>query len=89
MFDLRRVGMRGAMKRYRDLSGRSGVVAYELSETWVSVKFSDGTLYRYDYAATGRKDVEEMKSLAIAGRGLSTYISQVVKDRYARKWRND
>ncbi|WP_035987695.1 hypothetical protein [Paraburkholderia caribensis] len=74
------------MKRYRDLSGHSGVVAYEVSDDAVTVKFRDGDVYRYDYATTGRREVEEMKRLAVAGQGLSTYISRVVKDRYARKW---
>ena len=74
------------MKRYRDLSGQSGVVAYDVSDDAVTVKFRDGDVYRYDYATTGRREVEEMKRLAVAGQGLSTYIARVVKDRYARKW---
>nr|WP_241018326.1 hypothetical protein [Paraburkholderia sp. Tr-20389] len=71
------------------MSGRSGVVAYELSEAGIRVKFSDGDLYLYDYVLPGQEEVEEMKRLAVAGRGLSTYISQVVKGRYARKWRGN
>ncbi|SDH70448.1 hypothetical protein SAMN04487926_10760 [Paraburkholderia steynii] len=78
------VGVR--MKRYRDLSGQSGVVAYEVSDDAITVKFRDGDVYLYDHATTGRREVEEMKRLAVAGQGLSTYISRVVKDRYARKW---
>ncbi|PTB29703.1 hypothetical protein [Paraburkholderia caribensis] len=81
-----RSDVRACMKRYRDLSGQSGVVAYEVSDDAVTVKFRDGDVYRYDYATTGRREVEEMKRLAVAGQGLSTYISRVVKDRYARKW---
>ncbi|AXE97037.1 MULTISPECIES: hypothetical protein [Burkholderiaceae] len=75
-----------SMKRYRDLSGQSGVVAYEVSNDAITVKFRDGDVYLYDYATTGRREVEEMKRLAVAGQGLSTFISRVVKDRYARKW---
>lgn len=75
-----------SMKRYRDLSGQSGVVAYEISDDAITVKFRDGDVYLYDYATTGRREVEEMKRLAVAGRGLSTFISRVVKERYARKW---
>lgn len=74
------------MKRYRDLSGQSGVVAYDMSDDAITVKFRDGDVYRYDYAATGQREVEEMKRLAVAGQGLATYISRFVKDRYARKW---
>ncbi|EIN00263.1 hypothetical protein WQE_14571 [Paraburkholderia hospita] len=75
-----------SMKRYRDLSGQSGVGAYEISDDAITVKFRDGDVYLYDYATTGRREVEEMKRLAVAGQGLSTFISRVVKDRYARKW---
>lgn len=75
------------MKRYRDLSGRSGVVAYQISDDAVTVKFRDGDVYRYDYAVTGRLEVDEMKRLAEAGEGLATFISRVVKGRYAGKVR--
>jgi hypothetical protein len=74
------------MKRYRDLSGQSGVVAYDISNDAITVKFRDGDVYRYDYSSTGQREVEEMKRLALAGQGLATYISRFVKDRYARKW---
>ncbi|TXC88046.1 hypothetical protein [Paraburkholderia azotifigens] len=77
------------MKRYRNLSGSSGVVAYETTDDGITVKFRDGYFYLYNHATPGEQEVEEMKWLAVAGRGLSTYISQVVKDRYVRKWRDD
>ena len=77
------------MKRYRNLSGSSGVVAYEIADDAITVKFWEGDFYLYDYAEPGQQEVETMKGLAVAGRGLSSYISQVVKGRYARKWRED
>ncbi|MEI5999128.1 hypothetical protein H3V53_18495 [Paraburkholderia bengalensis] len=73
------------MPRYRDLSGESGVVAYESAQDAILVAFKDGKIYLYNYAATGQRDVEEMKRRAARGRGLSTYISQVVQDRYAKR----
>jgi hypothetical protein len=73
------------MKRYRDLSGRSGVTAYEDFDEAIAVLFQDGGLYLYDYESTGEDEVEEMKRLADAGQGLATYISQNVGGRYARK----
>ncbi|WP_410854534.1 hypothetical protein [Paraburkholderia sp. SIMBA_054] len=45
-----------SMKRYRDLSGQSGVVAYEISDDAITVKFRDGDVYLYDYATAGRRD---------------------------------
>lgn len=75
------------MERYRNLSGRSPVTAYEAFERAIAVLFRDGTLYLYDYAMTGQRDVERMKRLAVAGQGLATYISQVVRGRYGRRLR--
>lgn len=73
------------MKRYKNLSGDSGVVAYALGSDYIEVRFRDGPIYTYTYEKPGREDVERMKALAKAGRGLSTYVSAVVKDRYAFK----
>jgi len=42
-------------------------------------------VYLYTNAVTGERHVAEMKKLAAKGKGLSTYISQHVKDRYAEK----
>jgi len=73
------------MERYKNLNGDSGVVAYALGRDYIEVRFRDGPVYTYTYEQPGREDVERMKILAKAGRGLSTYISTVVKDRYAFK----
>jgi len=70
-------------KRYRNLSGNSGVVSYETGPDWIAVTFRGGTTYLYDESEPGSEAVEKMKRLAAAGRGLSTYISQHVGERYA------
>ncbi len=73
------------MKRYRNLSGKSGVVAYALAEDAIRVRFAGSDrVYEYSHASAGRAHVAEMKRLAAAGRGLSTYISRHVADRYVR-----
>lgn len=74
------------MKRYRNLEGHSGVVAYEILPDAIAVKFTSGETYDYTYAAPGREHVENMKLLAEHGRGLSTYIAQFVRDDYERKY---
>jgi len=66
-------------------SGKSGVVAYEIHDDAIDVKFANGDVYRYDEARPGPVDVEIMKRFARAGRSLTTYISKYVKDRYAAK----
>ena len=73
------------MKQYLNLQGDSGVVAFETGRDYIKILFRGGEVYLYTNAITGREHVTEMKELAEKGRGLSTYISQHVKNRYAEK----
>lgn len=73
------------MERYMSLTGDSGVVAYAVGTDSIVVEFRDGGRYRYDYASTGKAEVEEMKRLAVLGRGLATYINTNVRERFAEK----
>lgn len=75
------------MERYKNLGGNSAVAGYELGADSIKVQFSDGSVYLYNYQSTGSNDIEHMKQLAIAGRGLNSFISTVVKKRYASKLR--
>lgn len=75
------------MSNYMNIGGGSGVTAYDLGIDSISVYFSDGSAYLYNYMSTGTRDVEHMKSLAAAGQGLNSFISRVVRKRYARKLR--
>jgi hypothetical protein len=64
------------MKRYGNLSGNSGVLAYETGPDWIDVKFVDGRIYLYTYVSAGQWHVAAMKRLAARGKGLSGYISR-------------
>lgn len=64
------------MPAYLNLHGASGVTSYEIGPDFISVTFRSGQAYRYTHAITGRVEVEHMKRLAVAGRGLSTFISR-------------
>ena len=75
------------MKRYRNLGGDSGIVAYEDGEDFIKVKFSDGSIYLYNYTIPGPNDVEHMKQLAERGQGLNSYISRHIRKRYIAKLR--
>ena len=44
------------MKRYRNLGGDSGIVAYEDGEDFIRVQFSDGSIYLYNYTKPGTND---------------------------------
>ena len=76
------------MSTYKNLSGNSGVVAYEIRQEAIVVVFNDGHCrnYQYDYASAGRLNVEEMKRLAVLGQGLNTFIMNNVRKRYSSKW---
>ncbi|HEY4218738.1 MAG TPA: hypothetical protein VGM67_16465 [Gemmatimonadaceae bacterium] len=58
---------------------------------FIKIQFgaTDDVVYVYDHVIPGATDVARMKALAVAGRGLSTYISQHVRDRYRRKETRD
>jgi len=73
------------MKRYRNLAGDSGVRAYDIGAGSITVRFDNGATYVYTEQSTGRDHVAEMQRLAETGRGLSSYISREVGDRYARR----
>jgi hypothetical protein len=70
---------------YRNLSGNSGIEAFEVHDRSIIVRFTSGPAYVYDYDRPGGAHVERMKGLAREGRGLSTYISQHVRDAFASK----
>lgn len=73
------------MIRYRDITGTSGVTAYETGTDSISVEFNHDATYLYTYASTGKRMVERMKQLAADGKGLSTYISRKVKEKFESK----
>ncbi|MFW2061309.1 hypothetical protein [Acinetobacter baumannii] len=63
------------MERYLDLDGDSGILAYEIGETYIRVKFERTfKIYTYSYHSAGAIRVEEMKRLAKIGDGLNSYI---------------
>ncbi|HEX3570999.1 MAG TPA: hypothetical protein VHU44_09255 [Acidobacteriaceae bacterium] len=74
------------MQTYKNLSGTSGVIAYEFGQDYIDVEFED-RVYRYNYAIPGRQMVETMKTLAASGEGLATFINQKVRENYAAKLR--
>lgn len=75
------------MERYRNLGGDSGVVAYEIGDDFIRVKFSDGSIYLYTDGSAGSHSIKEMKRLARIGQGLNAFINTTVRKNYARKER--
>ena len=73
------------MQRYGNQSRESGVVAYDIDAGQIIVQFRNGERYLYTEDSAGAANIATMQELARAGRGLSSFISQHVHDRYARK----
>ena len=73
------------MQPYRNLAGDSGVVAYDTGADFIRVRFIGGETYLYTYRSAGARNVEQMKSLAANGKGLSTFISRTIKGMYSAK----
>lgn len=67
------------MKTYKNLSGNSGVAAYEAGNTYIHIKFKgESGIYTFNYKRPGRVIVEQMKAMALKGKGLGTFITELV-----------
>lgn len=75
------------MERYKNLGGDSGISGYDIGEGAITVHFNDGAAYLYTNASAGQSNISEMCRLAVAGQGLNSFISRVVRKLYARKLR--
>jgi hypothetical protein len=75
------------MVRYRNVSGDSGVYAYEIGDDSIKVQFSDGAIYLYNNSSAGSFNIEQMKILAKNGSGLNSFINTTVRKKYAFKIR--
>ncbi len=75
------------MEKYRNLSGNSAVATYELAKDSVKIGFTTHAVYLYTNQSAGSGNISKMKTLALAGKGLSTFIDTNVKKRFSRKVR--
>ena len=75
------------MQPYANLSGQSGVKAYQIGSNYIIVEFKFGreTFYKYTYSSASNASVEHMKNLAIHGRGLNTFVSTKPQPNYFSK----
>jgi hypothetical protein len=73
------------MEKYANLSRSSAVESYEISDTFIKVKFyNKNKIYKYSYVSAGKENIENMKILAINGRELNSYINKYVRVLYER-----
>lgn len=73
--------------RYKNLSKNSTVARYEIRKDMMTIRFADDTVYNYTNQSAGPENIEKMKALATAGKGLGTFITANLKDRFLRKIR--
>ena len=77
--------MKGALQRYRSASANSGITHFALLPNAIIVLFRDGSAYLYTDSAPGKDHILNMHALALAGRGLTTYINQHVGSNFAER----
>lgn len=66
--------------------GKGGVKAYEVGDDFIILSYHHGSYdYKFTYKSAGKGAIEVMKTLAREGRGLNTYVSTQVKDKYESK----
>lgn len=73
------------MEKYRNENEKSNITGYQLTVDSIIVEFKGGSTYEYTNESAGADNIREMKRLAMAGQGLSSYINRNVRDRYATK----
>lgn len=73
-------------KKYKNVSGNSGIDTYQIGDTYIIIKFLKGEhkYYKYTYQVTGKNDVEQMKLLAGLGIGLNRFIER--RGDFEDKW---
>ena len=72
------------MQKYSDIDNDSNVDGFEIGESSIKVKFSNGhKIYVYTYLSAGPSNIETMKRLALSGDGLNTYINKSVRKKFA------
>lgn len=73
------------MPVYDNLSGDSDVYSFDLGKDFIIVRFTTNESFLYTYLTSGAQHIENMKSFALQGQGLSSYIKRFVGERSALK----
>jgi hypothetical protein len=73
--------------RYESTATAAGVAFYALDDDAIALRFrgDDRHFYVYSYYAPGAQHVAQMKRLARAGHGLTTYVNRHVRGSYAAR----
>jgi len=63
------------MALYKDVTGTSGITAFESKNDSITIEYKNGSVYQYSDQTAGAANVGFMKSLAAAGHGLNSFIN--------------
>jgi hypothetical protein len=74
-------------RRYKNIGGSSKVLRFMIEQDSITIDFLDNTCYRWTNQSAGPDSIAKMKSLALAGKGLDSYIKSNVAERFLRKVR--
>ena len=75
------------MLPYKNLSGDSKIARYHIAKDALTIRYTDCSVYLYTNQSTSPETINKMKTLALAGKGLGTFINAGVKHRFSRKIR--
>ena len=71
------------MKAYRNESGKSGITAYDYTDTHIDIQFRGGKVYRYKRQTLGELKFWNMVAAAVMGNGLNSFINRSVRRKSA------
>jgi hypothetical protein len=66
------------MKTYENAGEDSTIVAFDIGDDSITVKYMDGSVYLFTYRSAGSMNVEQMKKYANFGHGLNGFIRRFV-----------
>lgn len=64
------------MHHYKNKGGNSSILFYKSGHHYITLIFSDYSVYRYTKNSVGEKNLNKMKKLAKKGVGLNSFISR-------------
>ena len=74
------------MTQYKNLSGKSDVISYEIGDGYIWVVFISGPeAYLYTDKSVGKINIKRLQECAKKGKGLCTYIDRYCHSLYERK----
>lgn len=66
------------MAFYENQAGDSPILAYEIGDDSITIKYNNGSVYQFTYHSAGSANVEQMKKYALFGHGLNGFITRFV-----------